>query len=153
MTPNPESPYFRLAAGLARSQSSMGPLFDHGLKVDLAKPATWAGLNRLATPGSAADDRDRILAALTAKRKVLLVALNQKLEDLARSRTIRSVTSDDAMRIVTGWPEAAELDPRWIGAVWRQGPWKKSGVYVPSLRRTCHARPIPVWVLDEERGE
>lgn len=96
---------------------------------------------------AAANDRERILRAHAARRKVLLVALNQKLEDLARGRQEPVATSDDAMRIIADWPEAQHLDPRWVGAVWRQGPWVKTGRYRPSSRRRCHARPIPVWRL------
>lgn len=92
-------------------------------------------------------DRERILKAHAARRKVLLVALNQKLEDLARGRSEPVATSDDAMRIIADWPECQGLDPRWVGAVWRQGPWVKTGRYRPSSRRRCHARPIPVWRL------
>lgn len=135
------SDLFDFAATLARVTAAahggppLPPAREHGLRVHLG------------TPGTAAEDRDRILKALAAKRRILLVALNGKLEDLARSRPEGFVTADDAHRIVEGWPEASGLDPRWLGAVWRSGAWIKDG-YVPSLRRKCHARPVAKWRLD-----
>ncbi len=109
---------------------------EFGLKVDPRSPAE----------GEA--ERDRILAEHTTRRKVLLVALNLHLEHRARSRADRTATADDAMEIIADWPEAADLDPRWTGAVWRGGPWTKTGHYVRSRRKQNHARPIPVWTLD-----
>lgn len=45
--------------------------------------------------------------------------------------------------------EAKTHEPRAMGAVLRQlareGVIVKTGVYRPSKRRECHARPIPVW--------
>jgi hypothetical protein len=98
------------------------------------------------TLAEAEAERDRILERHRALRKVLLVALNQRLEVLAQSREDGCVTADDAMTIVQEWPETADLDPRWTGAVWRIGPWRKTGDYIRSRRR--HATPIPVWTLD-----
>lgn len=54
-------------------------------------------------------------------------------------------TTDDVWRDVGDCPG----DPRALGAVVlrlaRAGVISKTGVYVPSTRVGCHARPIPVW--------
>lgn len=101
---------------------------------------------------SSATARDTVLADLRARRRILIQALNLQLEHLAQARKAAGhraiVTADDAHMIIRDWPEAAGLDPRWIGAVWKAGPWRKTREYVPSLRIACHARPIAVWELD-----
>lgn len=100
----------------------------------------------------AADVRDQTLDDLRARRRDLVVILNRRLEALAHARSGAGqrpiVTADDVHVLLRDLPEADGFDPRWIGAVWKAGPWKKTGEYVPSLRVACHARPIAVWALD-----
>ena len=104
----------------------------------------------------AKEERDRILRLHAEQRKDALAILNLRLENLARARQAAGgkplATADDVIWMLELWEDAPGPDRRWTGAVWRQGPWRKTGQYVPSLRRKCHGRPIPVWVLDEGRA-
>jgi len=115
-------------------------------------PETQAELGLDFDGEAARADRDRVLANHAERRKDALVVLNLRLETLARTRRSlggRAVaTADDVIRMLELWEDAPGPDRRWTGAVWRQGPWRKTGEYVPSLRRKCHGRPIPVWELD-----
>lgn len=59
-------------------------------------------------------------------------------------------TTDDVWNYceTRGIPQPAE--PRALGSIIlklaREGHIRKSGNYVTSKRRACHARPIPVWL-------
>lgn len=93
--------------------------------------------------------RDAVLDDLARRRKALLADLSPRLVALARSRPDRTATADDCHDILADWPEALDLDGRWLGVVWRQGPWRNTGQYAPSRRPENHGRPIPTFMLTE----
>ena len=57
----------------------------------------------------------------------------------------RAITVDDVRKVC---PPPDNIDPRVMGAVFRQADWEPTG-FVNSARKTCHKRPVRLFVLKD----
>jgi len=75
--------------------------------------------------------------------------LAARLRETARRLALErgEITSDD---VWDAHPIPPGVEPRIMAAAFKpRKDWLKTGVYVPTRRKSANKRPIPVWVLRE----
>ena len=110
------------------------PLFDY-FGADVADPPR---------PKTEPEKRDQVLDRLERIRQQLVDVGIATARQIAQSRG--QVTSVDVLEAMRQSPSLAtkmeEVDPRWIGAVFRRG-WRRVGWE----QTGSHARPVSIWQL------
>ncbi len=87
------------------------------------------------------EKRDEVLDALAVKRAYLIcVAKAAAISIHARRGEVTSSDVMTSMRAVNV-PGINDVDPRWIGCVFRRG-WKRKGYRAQG----SHGRPVSIWV-------
>lgn len=105
--------------------------------ISSASPGLFAGMA----------ERDKGITHAAECRNVLVQAVRQHLEGIARERSNRCVTMDDALPFL----ELTGRTPRDLGnaagIIFRYPAWECTGLTTPSVRRSSHARRLLVWRL------
>ena len=90
------------------------------------------------------EKRDRVLDALAERRRELVARARELAESIARERG--RVTAPDVFAALrAAGVDLGGHDPRWMGAVFNRGRWRRVGWQSTG----SHARPVAVWELDE----
>ena len=98
---------------------------------------------RAAKP-SEREKRDQVLDALAVRRSELVATAREVATSIARERG--RVTAPDVFAALrAAGVDLGGHDPRWMGAVFNRGPWRRVGWQSTG----SHARPVAVWELDE----
>jgi hypothetical protein len=102
-----------------------------------AMPSLFAGMT----------ERDKGITKAAECRNELVQQVRRHLETVARGRSNRCVTIDDAARILELTGKTARDLGNAAGAVFKHEAWECTGLTTMSQRKSSHARRILVWRL------
>lgn len=102
--------------------------------------------------------RDDALDTLEKFRGFVLGEVRSAAMSFALGRPSHEVDGDDIQLLldrlieINDWDQVRDWDRRFLGAVWRDGNWKKTDELRPSRLKRRHAGPVRIWRL-QENGE
>lgn len=92
-------------------------------------------------------ERDAGMIQASESRNALVNKVRYQLAHIARNRADRCATVDDAVPFL----EAIGMTPADLGnaagSIFKTEAWEFSGHWLPSKRKSNHARPVRVWRL------
>lgn len=93
--------------------------------------------------------RDEGIDLAMASRNPLVDKTRRYLRALARDRTNRCVTADDAARYLASIGESDRALGNAAGSLFRGPEWEPTGCWTASTRVSNHARMVRVWRLKD----